>query len=106
MQPNERRRRIIEMLNLRRQDTMQNLANEFGVSRLTIYRDLLVLEESYPLRHIHGRAGGVALAKGYYLNTQHLTPIQAEAIRRNLDVVSPQDRAIFQSILNDFAWPV
>ena len=99
MQPNERRRRIIEILNLRRQDTMQNLANEFGVSRLTIYRDLLVLEESYPLRHIHGRAV-------YYLNTQHLTPIQAEAIRRNLDVVSPQDRAIFQSILNDFAWPV
>lgn len=47
MQPNERRRRIIEILNLRRQDTMQNLANEFGVSRLTIYRDLLVLEESY-----------------------------------------------------------
>ena len=78
MQPNERRRRIIEILNLRRQDTMQNLANEFGV----------------------------ALPKGYYLNTQHLTPIQAEAIRRNLDVVSPQDRAIFQSILNDFAWPV
>lgn len=75
MQPNERRRRIIEILNLRRQDTMQNLANEFGVSRLTIYRDLLVLEESYPLRHIHGRAGGVALPKGYYLNTQHLTPI-------------------------------
>ena len=56
MQPNERRRRIIEILNLRRQDTMQNLANEFGVSRLTIYRDLLVLEDSYPLRHIHGRA--------------------------------------------------
>ena len=56
MQPNERRRRIIEILNLRRQDTMQNLANEFGVSRLTIYRDLLVLEESYSLRHIHGRA--------------------------------------------------
>ena len=106
MQPNERRRRIIEILNLRRQDTMQNLANEFGVSRLTIYRDLLVLEESYRLRDIHGRAGGVALPKGYYLNTQHLTPIQAEAIRRNLDVVSPQDRAIFQSILNDFAWPV
>lgn len=34
MQPNERRRRIIEILNLRRQDTMQNLANEFGVCPL------------------------------------------------------------------------
>ena len=94
MQPNERRRRIIEILNLRRQDTMQNLANEFGVSRGKL-----------PAAS-HTWTGGVALPKGYYLNTQHLTPIQAEAIRRNLDVVSPQDRAIFQSILNDFAWPV
>lgn len=60
MRPNERRRKIIEILNLRH-DTMQNLAQEFGVSRLTIYRDILMLEEEYPLIHIHGRAGGIAL---------------------------------------------
>lgn len=37
MQPNERRRKIIELLSLRRKDTMQNLADEFGVSWDTIY---------------------------------------------------------------------
>ena len=41
MRPNERRRKILELLNLRRNDTMQHLAEEFGVSRMTIYRDFL-----------------------------------------------------------------
>ena len=41
MRPNERRRKILELLNLRRNDTMQHLAEEFGVTRMTIYRDTL-----------------------------------------------------------------
>ena len=72
MQPNERRRKIIEILNLRRHDTMQNLANEFGVSRLTIYRDLLILEEDYPLIRASGRAGGIAFPDGYCANKRYL----------------------------------
>ena len=87
MRPNERRRRIIEILNLRRHDTMQNLAHEFGVSRLTIYRDILILEEEYPVVHTCGRSGGIGLPDGYYLSKRYLSPRQAEAIRRNLDVV-------------------
>lgn len=105
MQPNERRRKIIEILNLRRHDTMQNLANEFGVSRLTIYRDLLILEEDYPFIRVSGRAGGVAFPDGYCANKQYLSPRQADAIRRNLEVVRPEDRAVFQSILDVFAMP-
>ena len=105
MQPNERRRKIIEILNLRRHDTMQNLANEFGVSRLTIYRDLLILEEDYPLIRVSGRTGGIAFPDGYCANKQYLSPRQANAIRRNLEVVRPEDRTIFQSILDDFAMP-
>ena len=105
MRPNTRRRKIIEILNLRRHDTMQNLAQEFGVSRLTIYRDFLILEEEYPLIHTHGRAGGIALPDGYYLSQRYLSCRQAEAIRRNLEVVSTEDRVIFQSILDDFAMP-
>ena len=105
MQPNERRRKIIEILNLRRHDTMQNLANEFGVSRLTIYRDLLILEEEYPLIRVSGRTGGIAFPDGYYANKHYLSSRQADAIRRNLEVVRPEDRAIFQSILDDFAIP-
>lgn len=104
MRPNERRRKILELLNLRRNDTMQHLAEEFGVTRMTIYRDLLVLAEEYPVIHTHGRTGGISLPDGYYLSKRYLSPEQAGAIRRNLNSVAPQDREIFQSILNDFAW--
>lgn len=104
MRPNERRRKILELLNLRRNDTMQHLAEEFGVSRMTIYRDFLVLAEEYPFIHTLGRSGGISLPDGYYLSRKYLRPNQADAIRRNLDTVYVQDREIFQSILNDFAW--
>ena len=61
MQPNERRRKIIELLSLRRKDTMQNLADEFGVSWDTIQRDITILEQDYPLIISRGHGGGVAL---------------------------------------------
>lgn len=104
MRPNERRRKILELMNLRRYDTMQHLAEEFGVSRMTIYRDFLTLAAEYPFIHTIGRSGGVSLPDGYYLSRKYLSPDQADAIRRNLNNVTAQDREIFQSILNDFAW--
>ena len=104
MRPNERRRKILELLNLRRNDTMQHLAEEFGVTRMTIYRDFLAHAEEYPVIHTYGRTGGISLPEGYYLSRRYLSPEQADAIRRNLNNVTAQDREIFQSILNDFAW--
>jgi len=104
VRPNERRRKILGLLNLRRNDTMQHLAEEFGVSRMTIYRDLLVLAEEYPIIHTMGRGGGISLPNGYYLSRKYLSPDQADALRRNLNNIAAQDREIFQSILNDFAW--
>ncbi|MFR2460568.1 MAG: HTH domain-containing protein [Christensenellaceae bacterium] len=43
MTANERRKRILEVLCLRRSDTRENLANEFGVSSRTIERDVATL---------------------------------------------------------------
>ncbi len=65
MQPNERRRKIIERISFRRYDTMKNLAAEFGVSWHTIYRDIQVLSEEYPVIVMRGNGGGVALPEGY-----------------------------------------
>lgn len=104
MRPSERRRKILELMNLRRYDTMQHLAEEFGVSRMTIYRDFLTLAEEYPFIHTFGRNGGISLPDGYYLSRKYLKPEQVDAIRRNLDNVCVKDCEIFQSILNDFAW--
>lgn len=40
MRPNERRAAIFDALCIRRQDTVENLASEFGVSEKTIRRDI------------------------------------------------------------------
>lgn len=104
MQPNERRRKIIDSLSFRRHDTMQHLADEFGVSWDTIHKDIQLLSEEYPLITTRGYGGGISLPDGYYVSQKHLSPKQAEAIRRNLSIVCESDRKVFESILTDFAW--
>ena len=42
MRPNERRAAILDALCVRRQDTVANLAAEFGVNEKTIRRDIEV----------------------------------------------------------------
>ena len=82
---------------------MRNLACEFGVSWQTIYRDMQVLVGEYPIIITRGNGGGVAFPKGYYVSPKYLTPKQEDAIRRNLELIYPEDRATFESILSDFA---
>lgn len=105
MQPSVRRAKIIELLNLRRRDTMQNLADEFGVSWDTIQRDITILEQEYPIKITRGNGGGVALPDGYHLTQRHLTPEQAQAVREAIKAAEPSVREALQSILTDFAWP-
>lgn len=109
MQPSVRRVKIIELLNLRRRDTMQNLADEFGVSWDTIQRDITILEQEYPLEITRGNGGGVAFPDGYHLTQRHLTAKQAQAVREAIKTAEPSVRealqSILQSILTDFAWP-
>ena len=104
MRPNERRNRIIELLSFRRHETLDNLAYEFGVSRYTIMRDIVQLQEKYPIIAKCGYDGGYSLPDGYYISEKHLTPKQADAIRKCLYIASPELKPILESILNDFAW--
>ena len=103
MRPNERRKLIIECLSFRRHDTIQNLADEFGVSWDTVYRDLRCLEEEYPIIFIRGKGGGVSLQEGYYISQRRLTKKQADALRRVIPLAHEDDREILESILYAFA---
>ncbi|MDI3478708.1 MAG: hypothetical protein PWQ59_2233 [Thermoanaerobacterium sp.] len=104
MGPNERRMEIIEVLCKRRQDTMSNLAFEFGVSIRTIKKDIDILSLSYPIETIRGRyGGGVKVADGYYLNRKYLKPKQQELLERLRTSLSGNDLAVMNSILKDFA---
>ncbi|RKD25233.1 HTH domain-containing protein [Caminicella sporogenes DSM 14501] len=104
MGPNERRMEIIEVLCRRRQDTMSNLAFEFGVSIRTIKNDIDILSLSYPIETIRGRyGGGVKVADDYYLNRKYLKPEQQELLERLRTNLSGNDLNVMNSILKDFA---
>ncbi|OPJ55916.1 helix-turn-helix transcriptional regulator [Alkalithermobacter paradoxus] len=104
MGPNERRIEIIERLCHRRQDTMANLANEFGVSIRTIKNDIDILSLSYPIETIRGRhGGGIKITDGYKLNQKYLKPEQVELLKRLSILLSGDDLAIMNSIIKDFA---
>jgi len=92
MGPNERRMEIIEALCRRRQDTMANLATEFGVSVRTIKNDIDILSLSYPIETIRGRyGGGVRVAE------------QQELLERLSANLSGNDLMVMNSIIKDFA---
>lgn len=65
---NERRKAIIEILNLRRDVKIENLAFELRVSRRTIERDILFLSADYPIYTTKGTYGGVHVVEGAQLN--------------------------------------
>lgn len=104
MNPNERRLEIIEILCLRRQETMPNLANELGVSVPTIKRDITILSLSYPIETIQGRyGGGIKIREGYRLNQKFFKPAQQELLERLRTTLLGEDLATIESILHDFA---
>ena len=56
MIPEERRDRILSLITEHEVCSMKTLAREFGVSRVTIQRDLTALEESGHILKVHGGA--------------------------------------------------
>ena len=68
LKANERRQKILEILCVRRQETMENLAQEFNVTTRTIRNDIEELTLAHPIETVRGRyGGGVRVADGYYL---------------------------------------
>ena len=61
MSASERALEIIEMLQMRKKITINELSDIFHVSELTIKRDLDVLTRHYPIQIKRGRYGGVYL---------------------------------------------
>ena len=61
MSANERRAEIMRIMVARRQENMQVLAAELGVTDRTIRNDILVLTAEYPLETTRGNGGGVRI---------------------------------------------
>ena len=104
MRPSERREKILEMLCIRRQDTVENLAAEFQVSERTIKYDIEELTLTYPIETIRGRyGGGVKVKDGYYVGRNYLKPPQKNLLLKLLSGLSGKEAEIMNSIIKDFS---
>lgn len=105
MTPNGRQQQIIHLLDQRRYDTIGHLALEFGVSWDTISRDIVALNELYPINTQKGRNGGISLPPKYELHKKkYMTPIQAYGLRKAILYVPDEIKEILETLLDDFAW--
>lgn len=114
MTTTERRLKLIEVLALRRYDTMGNLAFEFGVSTRTIQRDLLEINDTIPIECKPGRYdGGIYVMEGFsaqrsYMNDQEiqlLKKLREFAVEYQNKLFSQDEILLLSKILYKYSKP-
>ncbi|TXT64476.1 MAG: putative transcriptional regulator [Promethearchaeota archaeon] len=90
----ERRMKIHELIVTKGSITTEELENLFNVSRMTIWRDLKILEEQGIISRVHG--GAMKIQKG--------DPNEREFLRRR-ETASEEKRAISQYAAQNFIEP-
>ena len=98
----ERRQRIVEILNMRKSERLENLANELNVSKMTIRRDIEVLSCSYPIDTRQGNGGCIFVQDGFDLYERYLTAKQFELLERLKGTLTGDDEKIMETILKNF----
>ncbi|MGN0782812.1 MAG: HTH domain-containing protein [Christensenellales bacterium] len=102
MTANERRNAILEVLCMRRFDTLENLAFEFGVSKRTIRYDIEILSLTYPIYTVQGNGGGIHVDDQYRLGKNYLKEEQQELLERLLPGLKGKDVEVMKSIIKSF----
>ena len=98
----ERRQKIIDILNMRRSDKIDNLAFELKVTRRTIENDIQVLSCSYPIDTKKGTGGCVYVQDGFDLYERYLTAKQFELLERLKGTLAGEDEKVLETILKSF----
>ena len=98
----ERRQRIIEILNMRRYEKIDNLASELKVARRTIQYDIEVLSCSYPIDTKQGNGGCVYVQDGFDLYERYLTAKQFELLERLKATLTGEDEKVMETVLKSF----
>ena len=102
MTANERRKMLLERLCVRRHETRENFATEFGVSLRTIERDVVQLMSEYPVTTTRGCGGGIGVEDWYKPDMKYLTEQQVELLEELLPTLTESKAAVMQSILDTF----
>lgn len=103
MTATERRKAIWDKLRVRKSDTRNNLAFEFGVSLPTIDRDILALSMDYPIYTLQGKGGGIYVEDWYHERNKYLSVEQLDVLHRLMSRANCKDANIIKSIIADFS---
>lgn len=102
MSANERRAEIIRILVARRQENMQVLAAELGVTDRTIRNDILALTVDYPLETSRGNGGGVRIADWYHPHKNILTKEQICVLQQLMDKADENQQSVLNQMLREY----
>ena len=100
----ERRRRLLNVLCLRRHDTYDNLAHEFNVCKRTIRYDVAALMCKYPIETVSGRyGGGVKVSDNFFPYRKTLSAKQIGLLIRLSAQLDGEDQATISGIIFQLA---
>ena len=103
---NERRRKILAVISIRRHDIVENLAYEFCVSKKTVFRDVDTLSSEHnPIYALPGRHGGIFMVEGCYMSEKYLTKKEKDLLLRILNFLEDEDKIIMLKIIKAFSVP-
>lgn len=102
MTASERRQAILEVLCMRRHETRENLATEFGVSKRTIEYDVLQLSLEYPVYTTQGNGGGIHVMDDYRLDRPRMNEKQTALLNKVLLTLSEEDAETMKQIINTY----
>lgn len=95
----ERRQAILEALCVRRHETRENLAREFGVTKRTIESDVVILSLAYPIYTTQGTGGGIHVMDGFYLSKRQLNDKEITFLEKLLPALSGEDKRTMLGII-------
>ena len=101
----ERREEIRALLVKEKSTTSTFLMNHYGVSRKTIYNDILFLNSIMPLETYRGNGGGIFLKMEYDAPKVYLTTEEENLLLNVLDSLSVKEKKLMINIINKFSMP-
>lgn len=102
MSANERRVEIMRIMVARRQENMQVLAAELGVTDRTIRNDILVLTAEYPLETTRGNGGGVRIADWYHPHKNIFSQDQISVLEQLMDKADDEQKKVLDQMLREY----
>ena len=100
---NERRALIVDFLERNKKTTRKELSAEFGVTIMTIARDISILSKTVPIYTKAGKDGGIYIMPDYHSKKNYLTDEEANLLKSLSKKLSDEEMQIINGIISRFS---